>query len=91
MSQGKLDDGENHADAGSVISGVLNALDLPNSAEPSEDRPLLVGAARNLKQPGASEHRRAWQTKLSKKTGSWFRPDEPFTPELLVSWLNQTR
>ena len=30
MSQGKLDDGENHADAGSVIPGVLNVLDLPD-------------------------------------------------------------
>ena len=63
MGHGMLDDGENHADAGSVIPGVLNVLDLPDLADVRTDRPLLVCGARNLKQPGSAEHRRAWQTK----------------------------
>jgi dienelactone hydrolase len=91
MSHGKLDDGENQADAGSVIPGVLHVLDLPDLSELQGDRPLLVCAARNLRQPGSNEHRRAWQAKLQGKTRSWFRPDEPLTPELLLSWLRQTR
>jgi hypothetical protein len=91
MSQGKLDDGENHADAGSVIPGVLNVLDLADLPELRADRALLICGARNLQQPGIVEHRRAWQTKLSDKSGSWFRPDEPLTAELLLSWLKQTR
>jgi hypothetical protein len=91
MSQGKLDDGENHAGAGSVIPGVLNVLDLADLPELRADRALLICGARNLQQPGIVEHRRAWQTKLSDKSGSWFRPDEPLTAELLLSWLKQTR
>jgi pimeloyl-ACP methyl ester carboxylesterase len=91
MSQGKLDDGDNYADAGSVIPGVRNVLDLPDLAELRAERPLLVCGARNLHQTGAKEYRRAWQKKLSEKTLSWFRPDEPLTPELLLSWLRQAR
>jgi hypothetical protein len=91
MNQGKLDDGQNQADAGSVIPGVLNVLDLPDLVDMQENRPMLVCAARNLKQPGTTEHRRAWQGKLSGQTRSWFRPDEALTPELLLAWLGQTR
>ena len=91
MSQGILDDGENHADAGSVLPGVLNVLDLPDFADLRTERPLLVCGARNLQQPGSAEYRRAWQSKLSQNTRSWFRPDEPLTAELLLSWLKQAR
>jgi dienelactone hydrolase len=91
MGQGKLDDGENHADAGSVIPGVLKILDLPDLAELHGDRPLLVCGARNLQQAGSAEHRRAWEKKMSGTTRSWFRPDEPLTSELLLSWLSKTR
>lgn len=91
MRQGMLDDGENQADAGSVIPGVLNVLDLPDLADLRAGQPLLVCGARNLQHPGSAEHRTAWQAKLSERNRSWFRPDEPLTPELLLSWLGQTR
>jgi hypothetical protein len=52
---------------------------------------MLVGGARNLKHPAAGKFRSAWQAKLSNVSRSWFRPDEPLTPELLLSWLGQDR
>jgi hypothetical protein len=91
MRQGKLDDGVNHADAGSVIPGVLNVLDVSDLAELRIGQPLLVCGARNLRHPGSAAQRRAWKANLSEKSRSWFRPDEPLTPELLLSWLGQTR
>jgi len=84
MANGKLDDGEHQADAGSVIPGVLNVFDLPEFAGMRSDRPLLVCGARNMRSP---EQQRAWETEMSRDTRSWFRPDEPFTAELLLSWL----
>jgi hypothetical protein len=91
MREGKLDDGENYADAGSVVPGVLNVFDLPGLADLRTDRPLLVCGARNLRHPGSSVARRAWQTTLPDQTRSWFRPDEPLTADLLLSWLKQAR
>ena len=91
MRQGKLDDGQNQADTGSVIPGVLNVLDLPDLAVLRAGQPLLICGARNLQHPGSAEHRKAWKAKLLGKDRSWFRPDEPLTPELLLSWLAQAR
>jgi hypothetical protein len=90
-AQGKLDDGENHVDAGSVIPGVLNVPDLPALAGLRTERPLLVCGARNLQNGGSVEYRRQWQNNLRGKTRSWFRPDQPLTAGLLLSWLRQTR
>lgn len=91
MAHGKLDDGENQADAGSVIPGVLNVLDLADLGGMRGDHSLLVCGARNLNQAGSKEHRRAWQEKLSEHNRRWFRPDDALTPELLLSWLGQSR
>jgi pimeloyl-ACP methyl ester carboxylesterase len=91
MSHGKLDDGENHADAGSVIPGVLSVLDLPDLAGLRGERPLLVCGARNLRHSGSKNYRLAWQGKLSERNRRWFRPDDALTPELLLSWLGEAR
>lgn len=91
MAHGKLEDGENEADTGAVIPGVLKMLDLADFAEMRGDRSLLVCAARNRQQAGSKEARRVWQEKLSENNRRWFRPDEALTPELLMSWLAQPR
>lgn len=91
MRQGTVNDGQSHADIGSVIPGILNVLDLPDLADLRPRQPRLVCGARNLKHSAAARYRDVWKAKLSKATRSWFRPDEPLTPELLLSWLDQTR
>jgi dienelactone hydrolase len=91
MNNGRLDDGENHADAGSVIPGVLRVMDLPDFAGLLRDRRLLVCGARNLKHPRSADHRRRWQAASSQGNLSWFRPEEPLTAELLLDWLRRMR
>jgi hypothetical protein len=70
---------------------VLNVFDLPDVAGLLTDRPVLVCGARNLQHGGSTEHRRAWQKSLPEKSRSWFRPEDPLTAELLLSWLKQNR
>jgi len=85
MSQGILDD------AGWVLPDVLNVLDLPDLTALGTDRPPLVCVLPNLHQACSTQYRRAWQSKLSEKRRPWFRPDEPLTSALLLSWLKQAR
>jgi hypothetical protein len=91
MNNGRVDDGRNRADTGSVIPGVLREMDLPDFSDLLRDRRLLFSGARNLKHPSSPEYRRRWQAGSSPDNRNWFRPDTPLTAELLLEWLTQAR
>lgn len=87
MNNGRLNDGERDADAGSVVPGILRVMDLADFAAPLAGRRVLFAGARNA--GGASEYRRAWERNSSEENRRWFLPERQFSEELLLDWLRR--
>jgi cephalosporin-C deacetylase-like acetyl esterase len=94
MDWGRLDNGSFKVDLGSVIPSILLTGDIPDIASLVAPRKLLYCQTRDNSLANAKLHRDRFRRVLETAAsdgGGWARyePEQPFTVDLLLSWLAQ--